>query len=205
MWKIFNAKLSDTLYMVNQRGKLSLSALVRGRDGGGAWSGIQREELWQSGCLAALGVAMLVPYLAARPPEPTPHSADCGSSWVAAHIISMTYIALLSAAATLAAFKARTLPENYNEAGSIATTMLLLLLVWVSSLPAYFRVTPQQRILVVSLAALFSSLSPPPSSSNLLIPRWTRRGWGSSSSSSSPSSTSSSRSRRRTPSSTSPA
>ncbi len=127
---IFTAKLSDTLYLVNQRG-------------------LQRRELWQSAAFAVVALTLAVAYLAASPPHPVAHQADCGKHWTILQFVNMAYIALLSIAATYVAFRARNLPENYNEANNISITTLLLIIVWVASLPSYYRVTVEQRTLIL--------------------------------------------------------
>ena len=70
--------------------------------------------------------------------------------------MNLAFFVVLSAAATVVAFRARNLPENYNEASNISITTLLLIVVWVASLPTYFRVTVEQRTLILSLGLCYS-------------------------------------------------
>jgi hypothetical protein len=56
------------------------------------------------------------------------------------------------------AFKARKLPENFNEAKHLSFSMFMLCLVWIVCLPAYFGSHGKSRISIMCFAAIFAAL-----------------------------------------------
>ncbi|XP_064652864.1 metabotropic glutamate receptor 3-like isoform X2 [Lineus longissimus] len=82
----------------------------------------------------------------------------CGSDWFAVQLISMSYVAFLSIVCSFLAFKARKLPENFNEAKHLSFSMFMLCLVWIVCLPAYFGSHGKSRTSIMCFAAIFAAL-----------------------------------------------
>lgn len=116
-------------------------------------------------CLTGVEIAILAIFLAFEQPSVQKHTdipdgiqVYCGDDWMYMQIASMCYISLLSLICTVLAFKARKLPENFNETKHISLTMLSLNLVWIASYTAYFGVTSKTRNSVVSLCVDAASI-----------------------------------------------
>ncbi|XP_014668425.1 PREDICTED: extracellular calcium-sensing receptor-like [Priapulus caudatus] len=116
-------------------------------------------------CLSGIEVLMLVAFLIASTPYAQKAvSLDkevqvyCSAEWVYLQAMSMAYISALGIVCTVLAFKARKLPENFNETKHISLTMLSLNLVWIASISAYFGVSSKTRSCVLCLCVNAASI-----------------------------------------------
>ncbi|XP_074659487.1 extracellular calcium-sensing receptor-like [Tubulanus polymorphus] len=83
---------------------------------------------------------------------------SCDSNWLKTQIVVMVYVVLLSLVCTAMAFKARKLPENFNEARYLSFAVFLICLVWIVTLPSFFSVIGRNRSVLISFAVIFAAV-----------------------------------------------
>lgn len=82
------------------------------------------------------------------PPEVTYHYADthvivdCGNQSDKLLIVIMGYTAVLAITTTFLAYKARNLPENFNETRYIGFSMFTFCVIWLTYIPLYYGTDP---------------------------------------------------------------
>lgn len=113
-----------------------------------------RQEIWISFIFPTVFCIIAIPYIVTNVPQPDVTAGDCGSDWNTLQIISMGYIIILSTATTLVAYRARKLPQNYNESRHICSIMMILVLIWVTSLPSYYSVSSDSKVTILSVTDL---------------------------------------------------
>lgn len=82
---------------------------------------------------------------------------DCKPGPIALVISVHAYIVLLALIAFGMAFRARKLPENFNEAKFITFAMLIFFIVWASFIPAYLSTVGHLRAVCYSFAIMAST------------------------------------------------
>lgn len=81
---------------------------------------------------------------------------SCGASNQLLNIVTLGYVLVLALLCTYFAFKARKLPENFNEAKFICFAMFAFCVFWLSFFPAYYDSTGSTRTFVFCVAVLGS-------------------------------------------------
>lgn len=81
---------------------------------------------------------------------------SCGSSNELLNIVILAYVMVLALLCTYFAFKARKLPENFNEAKYICFAMFAFSVFWLSFFPAFYDSTGSTRNFVFCVAVLGS-------------------------------------------------
>ncbi|XP_039261504.2 extracellular calcium-sensing receptor-like isoform X3 [Styela clava] len=81
----------------------------------------------------------------------------CDPGSLALMICSQAYLAILALIAFILAFRARKLPENFNEAKFITFSMLIFFIVWLSFIPAYLSTTGVMKTAVYCIGILAST------------------------------------------------
>lgn len=111
--------------------------------------------------LLTLGVvALVVPWVLSFPPEVTLHfyetrvSIDCGEKADKLLMIILGYAAVLAIPSTYLAYRARKLPENFNETRLIGFTMFTVCVIWIIFVPCYNDSDVQTRSILVSVALI---------------------------------------------------
>ncbi|XP_022782876.1 extracellular calcium-sensing receptor-like [Stylophora pistillata] len=82
---------------------------------------------------------------------------SCDKSHELLNIIILAYVLIIALLCTYFAFKARKLPENFNEAKFICFAMFAFCIFWLSFFPAYYDSTGSTRNFVFCLGILSSS------------------------------------------------
>ena len=116
--------------------------------------------------LLTLGViATIVSWIFLFPPELTLHysetstSIDCGEKADDLLMIILGYTAALAIPTTYLAFKARKLPENFNETRLIGFTMFTLCVIWIIFVPTYYDSELHNRCIVLCIALLITGFA----------------------------------------------
>ena len=81
---------------------------------------------------------------------------SCGASNELLNVVILGYVLVLALLCTYFAFKARKLPENFNEAKFICFAMFAFCVFWLSFFPAYYDSTGSTRNFVFCVAVLGS-------------------------------------------------
>ena len=95
-------------------------------------------------------------------PDGTEMTFSCGSDFDVLFLILLSYIIGISLTCSIFAFRARKLPENYNEARYTSFAMFSFCLAWLFFLPLYFSmstpITKEFMILIISLISTSARL-----------------------------------------------
>ncbi|XP_066285588.1 extracellular calcium-sensing receptor-like isoform X2 [Branchiostoma lanceolatum] len=128
------------------------------------WLGIRIQLL--SVFLAVLGMlVVLIVWSLAAPPYPEENLMiqrdkiflECkAGSWIGWGVM-IGYIVVLAMCCFYFAFKARKLPENFNEAKFIVLSMLIFFIVWISIIPAYIGTTGEFVVMTQGIAIYAST------------------------------------------------
>ena len=85
---------------------------------------------------------------------------SCGTGFTVLLVILLSYIFAISMTCSIFAFKARKLPENYNEAKYTSFAMFSFCLVWMFFLPLYFSTNAAtERDLIFLVVSFLSTLA----------------------------------------------
>ena len=111
--------------------------------------------------LLSLGViAAIIPWVFAFPPEVALHfyetrvTIDCGEKSNELLMIILGYAAVLAIPSTYLAYKARKLPENFNETRLIGFTMFTVCVIWIIFVPSYYDSDVENRSIVKCFALI---------------------------------------------------
>ncbi|XP_065657064.1 metabotropic glutamate receptor 3 isoform X2 [Hydra vulgaris] len=74
-------------------------------------------------------------------------------------LISLIYFFILAIVSGCMAFRARKLPENFNETQNIGYAMFIVCVIWFSYLPLYFSVNPHESVVAFLCTNIFSCYS----------------------------------------------
>ncbi|XP_078698882.1 extracellular calcium-sensing receptor-like [Branchiostoma floridae x Branchiostoma belcheri] len=128
------------------------------------WLGIRIQLL--SVFLAVLGMlVVLIVWSVAAPPYPEENFEiqpdkiflECKTgTWIGWGVM-IGYIVVLAMCCFYFAFKARKLPENFNEAKFIVLSMLIFFIVWISIIPAYVGTTGKFVVMTQGIAIYAST------------------------------------------------
>lgn len=110
------------------------------------------------GSIVGISTYLMSPEVAYDYSKPRRVIVDCGTPWLTIHLIAMSYTCLIAIVCTFLAFKARKLPEAFNEARSISFTMFVMILVWIGSIPAYLGSHGKARTAWFCFSATFAAL-----------------------------------------------
>ena len=111
--------------------------------------------------LLTLGViTAIIPWVLLFPPEVTLHyydtrvSIDCGGKADELLMIILGYAAVLAIPSTYLAYKARNLPENFNETRLIGFTMFTVCVIWIIFVPSFYDSDVQNRSIVLCFSLI---------------------------------------------------
>uniref|UniRef100_H2ZIQ5 G-protein coupled receptors family 3 profile domain-containing protein n=1 Tax=Ciona savignyi TaxID=51511 RepID=H2ZIQ5_CIOSA len=112
-------------------------------------------------------VVLSVAWLVVEPPNVVVTESKVGTAVVVecnvGNVVIMGfvygYLCLLALTAFVFAFRARKLPENFNEAKFITFSMLIFFIVWLSFIPAYLSTNSTNSTAVSCIAILASTFS----------------------------------------------
>lgn len=126
------------------------------------WWGLNLQFLLVFLCTFVQIVTCII-WLYTAPPKSAKNHEDeiifviCNEGSLMALGFLISYICLLAAICFFFAFKARKLPENFNEAKFITFSMLIFFIVWISFIPAYVSTYGKYVSAVEVIAILASS------------------------------------------------
>ncbi|XP_044140059.1 extracellular calcium-sensing receptor [Bufo gargarizans] len=126
------------------------------------WWGLNLQFLLVFLCTFVQIVTCII-WLYSAPPKSAKNHEDeiifviCNEGSLMALGFLISYICLLAAICFFFAFKARKLPENFNEAKFITFSMLIFFIVWISFIPAYVSTYGKYVSAVEVIAILASS------------------------------------------------
>lgn len=127
--------------------------------------------------LISVQVAIAVVWLAVEHPSTdiayASRSAElrCGESPVIGLSVSLGYNFLLLILSTYFAFRARKVPENFNEAKYINVTLYTLCIVWIAFIPTYFTTAKLGAVFQTSSLTISIILSATTTLACLFVPR----------------------------------
>ena len=111
--------------------------------------------------LLTLGVtAAIIPWMLLFPPEVTLQyhethvSIDCGDKADSLLMIILGYSAVLVIPSTYLAYRARKLPENFNETRLIGFTLFTVCVIWIVFVPLYHDSDVQNRSIILCFALI---------------------------------------------------
>ena len=116
--------------------------------------------------LLTLGImAAIIPWVSSFPPEVILHfhethvGIDCGGKADKLLMIILGYTAVLAVPSTYLAYRARKLPENFNETRLIGFTMFTVCVIWVIFVPSYYDSDVQNRSIILCFALITTGLT----------------------------------------------
>ena len=127
--------------------------------------------------LITIQVLIAVIWLAIEPPSTATkyfsRSAElrCGESPITGLSVSLSYNFLLLLLSTYFAFRARKVPENFNEAKYINVTLYTLCIVWLAFIPTYFVTASFQAVFQTCSLTIAIILSATTTLACLFVPK----------------------------------
>ena len=110
--------------------------------------------------LTLVVTAAIIPWVLSFPPEVTMHyyetrvGIDCGEKADKLLMIILGYAAVLAIPSTYLAYRARKLPENFNETRLIGFTMFTVCVIWIVFVPSYYDSDVQNRSIILCFALI---------------------------------------------------
>lgn len=123
-------------------------------------------QLMTAAGLTSLPLLIALMWVIIRPPAIIEIDTDmhhrvihCSADADSLQMIVLSYVLLLALVSTYFAYRARQLPENFNEAKFIGFAMFSFCVFWLSFVPAFYSSTGANRDFVHCLTVIFSTLS----------------------------------------------
>lgn len=127
-----------------------------------------RMQIMMAACMTSLPVALCAVWFLIYPPEvdiqvdSTAQDSlvyECGANTDILQMVVLGYVLTLALVCTFFAFKARMLPENFNEAKFIGFAMFSFCIFWMCFIPAFQDTTGATKSFVYSLTVVASGFA----------------------------------------------
>ena len=110
--------------------------------------------------LTAVLIAGMIPWVLSFPPEVHHHyyetrvTLECGQKAGDLLMIVLGYNAVLAIPSTYLAYRARHLPENFNETRLMSFTLFTVCVIWIIFVPCYYDTHVQEKSIVLCCALI---------------------------------------------------